>query len=94
MPIGKNSIKRVANNGYSAVKSDAPDMQNSTVIANISPEVVEVMIPKQEPEVITEATEKKKSAPKKKSATKKAEVAEKDGFTRYSFGEELPIHLL
>ena len=31
MPIGKNSIKRVANNGYSNVKSAAPDMENSTV---------------------------------------------------------------
>jgi len=32
MPIGKNSIKRVTNNGYSNVKSEAPDMQNSEVI--------------------------------------------------------------
>ena len=31
MPIGKNSIKRVANNGYSKVASTAPDMENSTV---------------------------------------------------------------
>ena len=33
MPIGKNSIKRVANNGYSNVKTSAPDMENSTVPA-------------------------------------------------------------
>ena len=32
MPIGKNSLKRVTNNGYSAVKTAAPDMENSTVV--------------------------------------------------------------
>lgn len=31
MPIGKNAIKRVSNNGYSNVKSEAPDMENSVV---------------------------------------------------------------
>lgn len=31
MPIGKNAIKRVINNGYSNVKSEAPDMENSEV---------------------------------------------------------------
>ena len=31
MPIGKNAIKRVVNNGYSNVKTAAPDMENSTV---------------------------------------------------------------
>ena len=31
MPIGKNAIKRVSNNGYSKVASTAPDMENSTV---------------------------------------------------------------
>ena len=31
MPIGKNAIKRVVNNGYSALKSSAPDMENSVV---------------------------------------------------------------
>ena len=31
MPIGKNAIKRVSNNGYSKVASSAPDMENSTV---------------------------------------------------------------
>ena len=30
MPIGKNAIKRVENNGYSKVKTSAPDMENST----------------------------------------------------------------
>ena len=89
MPIGKNSIKRVANNGYSAVKTDAPDMQNSTVIANVAPEVVEVMLPKVEEKC---ETPKKKSTPKKKAPLKAASV--KDGFARYSFGDDLPVHLL
>lgn len=31
MPIGKSSIKRITNNGYSHVESKAPDMENSTV---------------------------------------------------------------
>lgn len=90
MPIGKNSIKRVANNGYSAVKSDAPDMQNSTVITNISPEVVEVMLPKAELEKKTESAPKKKTATKKKSDTDKV----KEGFARFSFGDDLPPYLL
>ena len=29
MPIGKNSLKRVTNNGYTKVKSEAPDMEMS-----------------------------------------------------------------
>ena len=32
MPIGKNAIKRVENNGYANLKSEAPDMENSTVV--------------------------------------------------------------
>ena len=32
MPVGKNSIKRVANNGYSNVKTEAPDMENSSIV--------------------------------------------------------------
>lgn len=32
MPIGKNAIKRVENNGYSKVESHAPDMENSVVV--------------------------------------------------------------
>lgn len=31
MPIGKNALKRVENNGYSRVQSAAPDMQNSEI---------------------------------------------------------------
>lgn len=31
MPIGKNAIKRVNNNGYSSVVTSAPDMENSEI---------------------------------------------------------------
>lgn len=78
MPIGKNSIKRVANNGYSNVKSTAPDMENSTVLANPSPEVIEKMIPSSKtiaPEAEKKTTTKK--APAKKSATAKKSTATK-----------------
>ena len=40
MPIGKNAINRVKNNGYSNVETSAPDMENS-VIANPDPQVLE-----------------------------------------------------
>ena len=43
MPIGKNAINRVKNNGYSNVETSAPDMENS-VIANPDPQVVEKMV--------------------------------------------------
>ena len=45
MPIGKNSIKRVKD-GYSNVSTAAPDMENSTVLANPAPEVIELVTPK------------------------------------------------
>ena len=47
MPIGKNAIKRVENNGYSKVASSAPDMENShvesNVIANTDPQVIAML---------------------------------------------------
>lgn len=36
MPIGKNAIKRVANNGYSNVKTTAPDMENSVEVNEVA----------------------------------------------------------
>ena len=66
MPIGKNAIKRVENNGYSNVKTAAPDMENSTVIANTSQEVMDKIV-----KPIEEKTKAKKAkAPAKKPATK------------------------
>ena len=71
MPIGKNSIKRVSNSGYSSVRTEAPDMENSTEIK----EVPCTPTPEVKPEVKPEA--KKPAAKKpaaKKPATKKAAV--------------------
>lgn len=63
MPIGKNSIKRISNDGYSNVKTSAPDMENSTVATEKEKiEEIKVETPKKEAE--------KKTAPKKSSSTK------------------------
>ena len=37
MPIGKNSIKRALNNGYSNVVTSAPDMENSVILEEKKP---------------------------------------------------------
>ena len=96
MPIGKNAIKRVENNGYSNVATSAPDMENSHVIAQPDQQVVEKLIVPVEVKTAAKAPAKKpaaKKAPAKKPATKK--VAEgKDGFVRVSFGEDMPYYLL
>ena len=78
MPIGKNSIKRVANNGYSAVETKAPDMENSTVLTAPAPEVVVKVAPSAEkvekaPVTPTPAA-KKADAPKKKAGRPKKEA--------------------
>ena len=65
MPIGKNAIKRVENNGYSNVKSKAPDMENSVVIAAPDKQVEEKILAP-----VAEKTAKKTCA--KKTTTKKA----------------------
>ena len=106
MPIGKNAIKRVENNGYSKVKTTAPDMENSHVIAAPDPQVTEKLIAPVEQ--ATEEKVAKKAAPAtkkapaskssaKKPATKKAAnkpVENKDGFARVELGCEMPYYLL
>lgn len=102
MPIGKNSIKRVKNSGYSNVKTSAPDMENSTVVANPSPEVIEKMIPsakklspkKTETKKKSETKSKKQTAPKAEISEKAESAHEKDGFIRFSLGCDLPDYLL
>ena len=104
MPIGKNAIKRVENNGYSKVKTSAPDMENSHVIAKPDAQVVEKIIAPVEKETAKKAAAKapakapaKKPAAKKapaKKAAVKASTAEKNGFVRVSFGEDMPYYLL
>ena len=92
MPIGKNAIKRVENNGYSKVKTTAPDMENSNVIAKPDEQVVEKLIVPVEA-ATQEKTEAKKPTAKK-TAKKSVAKMKKDGFVRVSFGENLPYYLL
>ena len=97
MPIGKNAIKRVENNGYSKVASSAPDMENSHVIANPDPQVVEKLIAPVEAAAEVAAAEAKpaKKAPAKKTAKKScAKKAIKDGFARVELGGDMPYYLL
>ena len=74
MPIGKNSLKRVTNNGYSAVKTAAPDMENSTVVTEPTP-VAETKptTPNAEKPAAKKATAPK-STTAKKAATAKADT--------------------
>ena len=76
MPIGKSALKRVENNGYSAVKTSAPDMENSTVVekksAPVSQKTAEKTVKKP---AAAKKTAKKPEAKKpeaKKPAAKKA----------------------
>ena len=78
MAIGKNAIKRVENNGYSNVKTAAPDMENSSVIAAPDAQVTEKLV------APVEKSTKKPCAKKGK----------KEGFVRFGFGEDLPYYLL
>ena len=77
MPIGKSSINRVTNNGYSNVKTKAPDMENSTVIANPSPQVVEKLLPKTEAKKETAAKKPAAKTGAAKTTTAKATVTAK-----------------
>ena len=106
MPIGKNAIKRVENNGYSKVKTTAPDMENSNVIAAPDPQVTEKLIAPVEKATAEKAAKKPATATKKctsskssakkpaakKAANKPAET--KDGFARVELGNAMPYYLL
>ena len=76
MPIGKNAIKRVENNGYSKVKTTAPDMENSHVIAAPDPQVTEKLIAPVEKKTAKKVAAKAAPATKKPAA-KAAPVAKK-----------------
>ena len=88
MSIGKSAIKRVENNGYSKVKSVAPEMQNS-VIAAPAEQVTEKLIAPVEKKMAAKKPAAKKPAVKKAPAAKQA-----NGFVSYLLGEELPYYLL
>ena len=102
MPIGKNAIKRVENNGYSKVASSAPDMENSHVIANPDPQVVEKLIAPVEAAPAKKTVPAKKKACSSKSSAKKTTAKKaaieapeaKDGFVKVELGSEMPFYLL
>ena len=104
MPIGKNAIKRVENNGYSKVKTSAPDMENSHVIAKPDEQVVEKLVKPVEKAASAakkpaagKSTAKKPAAKKTANKTVKKEtatVSKKDGFQRVSVGADMPYYLL
>lgn len=93
MPIGKNSIKRVANAGYSKVKTEAPDMENSVV--NEAPKKA---APKKKAATEKTAPVSKKSPSQKKTSTaKKAPVNNATPLVtaeKFAVGDELPTYLL
>ena len=95
MPIGKNAVKRVENNGYSKVQSSAPDMENSNVIANLDKQVMDTMV--KPVEQATEAKTAAKKAPCKKTTAKKApckKAASKKVEAKVSLGSDMPYYLL
>ena len=92
MPVGKNALKRVTNNGYSKVAVSAPDMEHSEVVKTEK-------APKKEESIKIEA--KKNTTPKTKKPATPKPVAKKvnvtnrpEGFARFELGSDLPVHLL
>ena len=107
MPIGKNALKRVTNNGYSAVNASAPHMENSEILevnteTKVEPEVEKKAEPKAEVKksAAKKPTTKKPTAKKEENAKKKVEevkteeVTHPDGFIKVSLGMDMPAYLL
>ena len=69
MPIGKNAIKRVSNNGYSSVKTSAPDMENSVVAEEQNAQAIA-----EKPAAEKKPTQKKTTKASPKAATPKVET--------------------
>ena len=79
MPIGKNAIKRITNNGYSNVKTSAPDMENS-VVEEKDKTVAKKPTPSQNKSTATKktATQKSSSKPQQKNPTAPKKSLEKE----------------
>ena len=97
MPVGKNSLKRVTNNGYSKVEAKAPDMENSEIVTPVEPKEevkaeVKTVEAKTAPKKNTAPKTKKPATPKPK--VEKAEPTRPNGFARFGLGQDLPVHLL
>lgn len=110
MPIGKNALKRVTNNGYSNVAVSAPDMEHSTV-EEVKEEPKKVAkAPKAAPKSATKSapakSSEKKPAAKKPTSPKvkpeekadkteaKEDFTRPDGFVRVALGSDMPAYLL
>ena len=105
MSIGKNSIKRAVNNGYSNVKTAAPDMENSEVLTPVAPIAPEfaptVKVPQKKttakkPAACKTTTQKAQptvKTPAKRTATPKKPVA-KEEKSYVNVGGEMPFWLL
>ena len=77
MPIGKNSIKRVMNSGYSKVSTSAPDMENSHIEEEKkAPARKPAQAKKPAAKKATPAAEAKAAAPKAKTAAAAKKPAE------------------
>ena len=76
MPIGKNAIKRVSNNGYSNIASTAPDMESGVVKTEVKQEK---NAKKSAP--VSNKTEVKKTTPAKKSVSKTNTASKTDSKT-------------
>ncbi len=106
MPIGKNAIKRVTNNGCSNVKSSAPDMENSVVaeekksIAKKKSTMVETTKTQKKPSVAKPASAPQKSMEAEpelspgKTLEKIVEGAKREGDGYINLGGKLPYYLL
>ena len=106
MPIGKNSIKRVTNNGYSKVTTSAPDMENSVAIEEKTeikkvPSAIETEAkkPAAKPTAVkkTATVSNKKPSVKKTTTPKEAVVTaegKKESSSYVNLGRDLPTYLL
>ena len=84
MPIGKNSIKRVQNAGYSKVTTSAPDMENSHVAE-------ETVTPAEEKKTATKKSAQKTNQAKKAPAAKKTAPAKKVAYKNSAQSKAAPI---
>ena len=91
MPIGKNAIKRVSNNGYSNVQSTSPDMENSEPLEKKQEETAVAQEQKEEIKPEVKKAPAKKSTGVSKKTVKKVILPE---IPHIAIGDELPYYLL
>ena len=90
MPIGKNALKRVSNNGYSGVNTSAPDMENSVITETVQTEVKTAQKAVAKTETAAKTTKRANKSAEKKADT----VTHPDGFVKVALGMDMPAYLL